>query len=595
MKKYKNILMVYPEVPGNTYWSYKYALEFTKRKSAMPPLGLITIASLFGEGYALKLVDLNVMPLADEDIAWSDAVFISAMIVQKASMAQIVDRCRSFAKTVIAGGPYITNSHEEVQGVDHLLVGEVDHTFAQFLQDLENGTAKPVYSMPERPDISNLPVPRFDLLDFNAYGSMAVQYSRGCPFQCEFCDIWTVYGNKPRLKQAETLIAEIDTLYRLGWHGAVFVVDDNFIGNRRRVKKELIPALKEWQAAHGHPFHFFTEASINLADDDELLSGMREAGFNEVFIGIETPNTAGLEETGKSQNLKTDMAEAVQKIQRQGIEVLAGFIIGFDSDPPDIFQRQIDFIQENAIPKGMIGLLTALPGTRLHQRLKREGRMLSSPVGNNTHAMTTNFKTKMDPDLIKEGYKKILGSLYDKRMKNYFARCNNLLDTIEYRDFFQRKIHFEEVAVFIKSLLRQPFTPYGYQYVKYIIRNLFKNRDLFAEAVTLSICGHHFHTITRQAMRKEKVESILDEKSRYFSDLVHQYTDALKQNSDKRLKYMSRLWNKRIRLLKQMQGKINKLNSEFQADLNRKYVEISNQMRDQMIRFESVAFMKDPR
>lgn len=593
MQKYRNILLVYPEVPGNTYWSYKYALKFINKKSAMPPLGLVTIAALFPEDYELKLIDLNVTRLEDEDIEWADAVFISAMIVQKESMERVAARCRGFGKTVVAGGPYITSSHEEIEGVDHLLAGEVDASFTGFLADLQNGTAPRFYPMPDHPDISSLPIPRFDLLDMDVYGSMAVQYSRGCPFNCEFCDIWTVYGNRPRLKAAETLIAEIDTLYRLGWEGAVFVVDDNFIGNKRRVKNELLPAMTRWQEARGHPFHFYTEASINLADDEGLLSGMREAGFNEVFIGIETPSKAGLAETGKTQNLKTDMEESVRKIQRHGIEVLAGFIIGFDNDPPDIFDQQIEFIQKNGIPKAMIGLLTALPGTRLFGRLKSENRLLSAPGGNNTHAMATNFVTRMDPEMIREGYKKILDRLYDPRMKNYFARCSQLLDTIEYRDLFQRKIRFTEVKIFFKSLFRQPFTAYGYQYVRYVLRNLFRNRDLFAEAITLSVCGHHFHKITRQALKKDKVESMIEEKGRYFAELVNRYAHVLERNSDKKLKYIGRLWKKRLRMLRQMQAKMNRLNREFQADLNAKYVDVSRQMRDQMARLEALAFMKD--
>jgi len=593
MQKYRNILLVYPEVPGNTYWSYQYALKFINKKSAMPPLGLVTIAALFPEDYELKLVDLNVTRLEDEDIEWADAVFISAMIVQKESMERIVARCGAFGKTVVAGGPYITSSYEEIKGVDHLLAGEVDASFTGFLEDLQNGTAPRFYPMPDHPDISSLPIPRFDLLDMDVYGSMAVQYSRGCPFNCEFCDIWTVYGNRPRLKRAETLIAEIDTLYRLGWEGAVFVVDDNFIGNKRRVKKELLPAMTRWQEAHDYPFHFYTEASINLADDEDLLSGMREAGFNEVFIGIETPSKEGLAETGKTQNLKTDMEVSVRTIQRHGIEVLAGFIIGFDNDPPDIFDQQIAFIQKNGIPKAMIGLLTALPGTRLFERLKSENRLLEFPGGNNTHAMTTNFATRMDPEEIRHGYKKILDSLYDRRMKNYFARCSQLLDTIEYRDLFQRKIRFKEVKIFFKSLFRQPFTVYGYQYLRYVLRNLYRNRDLFAEAITLSVCGHHFHKITRQALKKEKIESMIEEKGRYFNELVNRYARTLEHNSDKKLKYIGRLWKKRLRLLRQMQTKMNRLNRDFRADLNGKYVEVSRQMREQMARLEAVAFMKD--
>jgi radical SAM superfamily enzyme YgiQ (UPF0313 family) len=589
MAKYNNILLVYPKVPDNTYWSYKYALKFIRKKSSMPPLGLLTIAALFPEHYNLKLVDMNTTPLTDADIEWADAVFLSVMIVQKASMEAVVARCREFGKTIVAGGPYVNNNHETIIGVDHLLTGEVDGTFTDFLDDLQQGTAQPAYPMPKHPDIATLPVPRFDLLDMDAYGSMAVQYSRGCPFHCEFCDIWTVYGNRPRLKTAESLIGEIDTLYHLGWKGAVFVVDDNFIGNRHRVKTELLPALTAWQSEHGRPFHFYTEASINLADDEVLLNRMREAGFNEVFIGIETPSREGLAETGKSQNLKSDMPEAVRTIQKYGIEVLAGFILGFDSDTPDIFDRQIDFIEKTAIPKAMVGLLNALPGTRLHQRLKNEGRLLEASIGNNTHSMGTNFRTIMAAKNLREGYRKILSHLYGYRLKHYFNRCNQLLDRIEYRDYYQRKIHFSDLRILFKSLFRQPFTPYGFHYLKFISRNMIKNRDVFAEVISLSVCGHHFHTITRETMKKEKVASLLDAKYNQFCDLVNQYSESLRNNSCSResIQYTGKLWKTRIRLLKQMKTQIDKLKGEFRVDLSRKYIDISGKMRDQLARFEA--------
>lgn len=593
MTNFKNILLVYPVVPGNTFWSYQYALKFINRKSAMPPLGLLTVAALIPEQYELKLVDLNIEALTDEAIEWADAVFVSAMIVQKESMAAIVERCRGFDKTIVAGGPYVTNNFEEIEGVDHLLRGEVDETLRDFFDELEQGTARPVYDMPDHPDITRLPAPRFDLLDISAYGSMMVQYSRGCPFHCEFCDIWTVYGNKPRLKAADTLIAELDTLYRLGWEGAVFVVDDNFIGNKRRVKAELLPAMETWQKNHGRPFHFYTEASINMADDAELLNSMRKAGFNEVFIGIETPDPEGLAETGKNQNLKTDMEAAIKTIQTHGIEVLAGFILGFDTDKADIFDRQIDFIQKNAIPKAMIGLLNALPGTRLYQRLGSEGRLLSASMGNNTHSMTTNFRTTMDPDALREGYKKILAHIYDYRLKNYFSRCTQFLDTVVYRDYFQRKIRAREVKIFFKSLFRQPFTPYGLQYLKYITRNLVKNRDLFAEAVTFAICGHHFHIITQQTLKKEKIAYQLDKKFQQFNELINQYSAAMLVNSRHGLDYANKLWKKRIKYLKQMQSKINKLNGDFRADLSRKYYDISQQMHELLAGFEARALMAD--
>ncbi|MFP4453802.1 MAG: B12-binding domain-containing radical SAM protein [Desulfobacterales bacterium] len=587
MNKYRRILLVYPKVPDNTYWSYKYALKFVKKKSVMPPLGLLTIAAHFPEDCELKLVDMNVEPLEDQLLQWADAVFISAMIVQKQSMEEIIRRSRQAGKTIVAGGPYPTNSHEEIKGVDHILRGEVDETLKDFLAELDNGTAKPVYELPKHPDISTNPLPRFDLLDLNQYASMAIQYSRGCPFHCEFCDIWTVYGNKPRLKSAQTLIAEIDALYALGWKGAVFLVDDNFIGNRGRVKRELLPALKKWQEDHDYPYHFFTEASINMADDQELMAGMREAGFNSVFIGIETPSPEGLAETGKVQNLKSDMEAAVRTIQKNGIEVLAGFILGFDHDTEDIFDLQIEFIQKNAIPQAMIGLLNALPGTRLYERLEKEGRILGQSCGNNTHSTQTNFKTIMDQNALRQGYRKILAHLYDMRLKNYFARCNHLLDRIEYRQFYQRKISIEEIKTFFRSLLRQPFTPYGLNYLKYLVRNLFKNRDLFGEAVTFSIYGHHYHAITRQTLKKEKIADILDKKYRKFTKRVNRYSNAAMYGSQNQINNIKKLWNTRMRYLKQMQNKINRLHSDSRAELSRKYMEISAQMRDMLTSLEA--------
>jgi radical SAM superfamily enzyme YgiQ (UPF0313 family) len=504
MPKPTRILLVYPEVPANTFWSLTHALQFINKKSALPPLGLITVAGLIPAGVNLRLVDMNIEPLRAEDLLWADAVFVSAMIVQKESFDRVVQRCRQLKKTVVAGGAYPTSSWPRIQGVDHFVLGEVETTLPGFFDDYANGRARRVYEPDGHPPLSATPVPRFDLLDLTAYGSMSVQYSRGCPFHCEFCDIWNMFGNRPRLKSAQRLLAELEVLFNLGWRGNVFVVDDNFIGNRQRVKNELLPALIDWQRRKKRPFVFYTEASINLADDDTLLAGMRHAGFNQVFIGIETPLRDGLAETGKTQNLKTDLRKAVHTIQRQGLEVMGGFILGFDSDTDDIFDRQIAFIQETGIVKAMIGLLNALPGTRLYRRLAAEGRLLGDTSGNNTHEARTNFVTRMDPDTLREGYLRVLATLYDFRLKNYFARCNHLLDRIENSTFFQRRITATEIKALLKSLLRQPFTPYGGQYIKFLARNLLKNTRIVGEAVVLAIEGHHFHRITQQGLLKSK-------------------------------------------------------------------------------------------
>jgi radical SAM superfamily enzyme YgiQ (UPF0313 family) len=500
MSSVKNILLVYPQVPKNTYWGFQHALKFIGKKSSMPPLGLITVAAYIPGHINVRLVDENLALLKDSDIAWADAVFISAMIVQKDSFERVAALSKKAGKIVVAGGPHVTSSLEPIQNVDHFVLGEAEGVMEDFMQDLEQGCAKPVYRAEKRPDLAFTRTPRYELLKLKSYASMAVQYSRGCPFRCEFCDIWKVYGNRPRVKPAERMLAELNALHALNWRGAVFMVDDNFIGNKGQVKRNLLPALIAWQKERRYPFKFYTEASINLADDDALLESMRHAAFNEVFIGIETPSVESLAETGKVQNLKTDMAKAIRKIQNYGMEVMGGFILGFDSDTDDIADRQIAFIQQAGIPRAMVGLLIALPGTDLHERLVREDRILGRSDGNNVSCAAANFKTRQSPEALQAGYRKVLSTIYDKSLKNYFSRCNRVLDTLKENPHAGRRIKLTELRALIGSLLRQPFTPYGWQYVKFIARNLLKNTGSFPEAVKFSILGHHLHIITRKVL-----------------------------------------------------------------------------------------------
>lgn len=586
MGKLRNILLVHPEVPKNTYWSFTYALKFVNRKSAMPPLALITVAALFPREYDLRLIDLNIEPLREEDVTWADAVFISAMTVQQDSLQDVVSTCNQLMKPVILGGPHPTSCHEEISGVDHFVLGEVEDTFRDILIDLENGTAKRVYPMPDHPDISRSVLPRFDLLDLGSYSSMSVQYSRGCPFQCEFCDIWLVYGNKPRTKNHQSFIAELDMLYGLGWRGSVFVVDDNFIGNKRRVKSELLPALIAWQKEHDYPFRFFTEASINMAEDSDLLCAMRDAGFNEVFIGIETPAIESLKETSKLQNARTDMHEAVRTIQSHGMGVMAGFILGFDSDSDDIFDQQIDFIQEAGIPRAMVGLLMALPGTRLYDRLKREGRTKGAFNGNNTHNMEANFATKMDPSKLRAGYRRLLSTIYDANLKNYFSRCNRLMDNIGGSNFYNRRIGLEELGTVFKSLLRQPFTPYGFQYLKFVIRSLSKHPKSFSEAMALCITGHHYYTITRETLKIEKVSLDLEEAYAYLREQIATYSAGLTNNYREGIRNLAKLWNQRRDLLEDIGAKMDKIHVDFRHDISEKYYDIAEKMKSLFSSFE---------
>lgn len=580
MGRLNNILLVYPEIPNNTYWSFQYSLKFINKKSSLPPLGLITMAALLPEKYNLKLVDLNIEPLAESDIDWADAVFISAMIIQQNSMNDIIKACHRSGTPVVAGGPHPTSSHQAIDGVDHFVLGEAETIINEFLEDFENGTARRVYHATCRPDLDDTPIPRFDLLKMDEYSSMAVQYSRGCPFQCEFCDIWVIYGRRPRVKSAPNIVKEIDTLYQLGWDGSIFMVDDNFIGNKTRVKKELLPALIEWEKTNQHRFKFYTEASINLAEDEDLMNAMNTAGFDQVFIGIETPSEEGLKETGKSQNLKCDLQEAVRIIQKHGMEVTAGFILGFDSDTEDIFDRQIEFIQQAGIPKAMVGMMQALPGTRLFERLEKEGRILSGHLeGSNTHTMTTNFVPTMDEEKLKEGYKRVLDTLYDYNLKNYFARCDLLLANLHHTGFKSRKLRWLEIRALLKSLLFQPLTPYGWQYLKFLSRNLIRNPGVFAEVVTYAVMGHHFHIITQETLKVDRVASRLDDIYEKARAQVRRYSSSMKNSSAPQRQRLSELWENYRKVLKRSESFINNIHVDFRRDLVDKYQDIYNRTR----------------
>lgn len=571
----KKILLVYPEIPKSTYWSFKYTLRFINRASGLPPLGLITMAALLPDRYQLKLVDMNIEPLRQKDVEWADAVFVSAMIIQKESLREVTRLCRATNTPIVAGGPYPTSSHEEIEGVDHFVLGEAETILTDFLTDFENGTAGKVYRATQKPDITDAVLPRFDLLKMNQYSSMAVQYSRGCPFNCEFCDIWIMYGNRPRLKSASSIIREIDTLYRLGWRDSIFMVDDNFIGNKNRVKRELLPAIIAWEKQNNFVYKFYTEASINMASDPELMKGMSAAGFDQVFVGIETPSKEGLSETGKSQNLKCDLKEAVHTIQQHGIEVTAGFILGFDSDTEEIFESQISFIQETGIPKAMVGILTALPGTKLYQRLEKEGRITPGHLtGSNTHTMSTNIVTTMAPDTLKEGYKKVLGTLYDTNLKNYFARCDTLLARLQHTGYRQRYVRVHEIMALLKSLAIQPFTPYGLQYLRFVGRNLIRNPHLIAEVITHAVMGHHFHIITQETIKVDDAASTLDEiyeKTRLY---LSRQADLVKATSAAQHRKLSEGWRSCKARLESVKGIIDHVHKDFRADISRKYAEI---------------------
>ncbi len=487
------ILFVFPKYP-DTFWSFKHALKFASKKAAHPPLGLMTVAAMLPAEWQKKLVDLNVKPLKDKDIEWADYVFIGAMVVQRDSSREIIARCHALGKKVVAGGPLFTSEYDEFDEVDHLVLDEAESTLAPFLADLEKGQAKHIYTSSERPDLSQTPIPMWSLIDMHKYASMNVQYSRGCPYNCEFCSIVLFNGNNPRTKSADQLVAEIESLHAIGWRGSLFIVDDNFIGNKRKLKEEVLPAIIEWMKRRKYPFPLFTEASINLADDDELMGLMAAAGFDRVFVGIESPNADSLEECNKLTNKNRDLVAAVKKMQSFGMEVQGGFIVGFDSDPLSIFRSQINFIQKSGIVTAMVGLLTAPRGTPLHDRLRKENRLLNDSSGDNTDC-SINFIPKINHKTLIDGYKYIMKTIYAPQ--EYYARIKTFLK--EYRPYQAPRVarlQRYHVTAFFKTIWVLGIMENGRrQYWGLFLSTLFKRPSVFPLSLVLSVYGLHFRRV----------------------------------------------------------------------------------------------------
>ena len=492
------ILLVYPQYP-DTFWSFRHALKFISKKAAYPPLGLLTVAAMLPGEWEKRLVDMNAASLTDEDINWADYVFIGAMVVQQNSVRELISRCKKLETKLVAGGPLFTTAGEEFEGVDHFILGEAEAILPSFLEDLERGCAQHIYSSNERPDITKTPIPLWSLIDNKKYSTMSVQYSRGCPFNCEFCDIIVRNGNKPRTKAKDQILAELDALFDWGWRGGVFFVDDNFIGNKRKLKSVVLPAIIAWMKAKKYPFALSTEASINLADDEELMQLMVEAGFHTVFVGIETPNEESLVECNKSQNQNRDLVASVKKIQNHGLEVQGGFIVGFDSDPISIFKSQISFIQKSGIVTAMVGLLNAPVGTRLHQRLKEENRLLKDMTGDNTDC-SLNFIPKMNYETLVDGYKQVINTIYSP--KDFYERVKTFLK--EYRPQRERRdrIQFYQIRAFIRSMWILGVKERGRSYYwRLFISSLLKYPRTFPLCMSLAVYGYHFRKVVEQYMR----------------------------------------------------------------------------------------------
>ncbi|MBA7569178.1 Hopanoid C-2 methylase [subsurface metagenome] len=490
------ILLVYPQYP-DTFWSFKHALRLISKKAAYPPLGLLTVATMLPGEWEKKLVDMNVTSLTDKDIQWADYVFISAMVVQQDSVKEVIARCNKLKAKIVAGGPlFTTGNDEEFDGVDHFVLSEAEITLPPFLADLERGCAQHIYTSNQRPDVSKTPIPMWSLINMKKYSSMSLQYSRGCPFNCEFCDIVILNGHKPRTKDKDQVVAELEALYRRSWRGGVFIVDDNFIGNKRKLKAEILPAIIKWAKEKKYPFVFNTESSINLADDEELMRLMVKAGFSTVFVGIETPNEASLAECNKFQNTNRDLVASVKKIQSRGMEVQGGFIIGFDSDPISIFKSQINFIQQSGIATAMVGLLNAPRGTRLYQRLKKENRLVKGFSGDNLDC-SINFIPKMNYDTLINGYKHVLDTIYSP--KQYYERVKMLLKEYKPQGARKGKIYFYHIRAFINSIWVLGIKEKGRRYYwKLVVSTLLKRPRFFPLSISLAIYGYHFRKVVEE-------------------------------------------------------------------------------------------------
>jgi radical SAM superfamily enzyme YgiQ (UPF0313 family) len=493
-----NVLMIYPRYPI-TFWSFKYVLKYIAKKAAFPPLGLLTVASMLPEEWNVRLVDLNVEKLHKKILEWADYIMISAMLIQKDSVHEILQECARLQKKVIAGGPLFTAKPEDyIDRVDHLILNEAECTLPPFLADLAKGTLQKVYRSSEFPFLQDTPLPRWDLVKTKYYALLMIQFSRGCPFNCEFCDVTSLFGHNPRVKTEDQFLQELQAIYDNGWRGSLFIVDDNFIGNKKAIKL-MLPRVIAWMKEHQYPFEMLTEASINIADDDELIYLMTQAGFTDIFIGLETPNEESLKECSKNQNCKRDMTVAIKKLQAAGLQVFGGYIVGFDHDDESIFARQIKFIQETGVVTAMVGLLNALPNTQLWHRLKHENRLADNSSGNNTDG-SLNFIPRMDKAMLIEGYRKIVKTIYSPRY--YYQRVNEFLKTYKPTPIIRKnKYSWQRLKALLKSIFYIGVLGNGasqWYYWKLMLKALIFYRQSFAEAMTLIVYGHHFRKITKK-------------------------------------------------------------------------------------------------
>lgn len=505
------VLLLYPLFP-KTFWSFEKILELVNRKVLLPPLGLITAAAILPQTWEYKLVDHNVREVTEAEWEWADLVILSAMIVQKQDLLEQIREAKRRGKRVAVGGPYPTSIPEDslIAGADYLILDEGEITIPLFVEAVQRGVTQGVFRAEngEKPDVTTTPVPRYDLLELDAYDSMSVQFSRGCPFQCEFCDIIVLYGRKPRTKSPQQLLAELDCLYQLGWRRAIFMVDDNFIGNKRNVKL-LLKELKVWMAERQYPFSFNTEASVDLAQDPELMQLMLECNFNAVFLGIETPDADSLELTKKFQNTRSSLVEAVQTINRAGLRIMAGFIIGFDGEKQGAGDRIIEFVEQTAIPTAVFGLLQALPNTALWHRLEKEGRLYGNKSDGNQFALMNFIPTRPVEEIARE-YVHAFCTLYEParfldRVYRHFLEITPSPCQVPFR--MPSLVDLRALAIII---WRQGFKrSTRWQFWRQLFSIFKRNPGVWDHYLT--VCAHAEHFIEYRQIVRDQIEAQLEE------------------------------------------------------------------------------------
>ena len=485
--------MIFPQFP-DTFWSFKHALKFVNKKVSNPPLGLMTVSALLPKDWNRKLIDTNIYPLTDADIDWADLVFISAMDVQRSSAEELISRVQAKGKKIAAGGPLFTEDYDQFPNIDYLILNEGEITLQPFIDDYLNGNPKHTYQTNQYADMRTSPAPDISVIKLNDYDCMSIQFSRGCPFNCDFCNVTALLGHEPRIKSTEQIINELDQLYAAGWRRNVFFVDDNFIGNKKILKEEILPALIKWRKGKTGCL-FLTEASINLADDKQLMKLLVQAGFISVFIGVETPDETSLTNCNKKQNVKRDLISDIKEIQNNGIQVMAGFIVGFDSDSPTIFARMVDFIQKSGIVTAMVGLLQAPNKTELYNKLEKQNRIIKEMTGDNTDG-TSNIVPIMDPVLLRNGYLEIMDKIYSP--KYFYQRIKIFLR--EYKPVKASvTIEINEVIALLKTVVLIGFNPRdAIYYWDLFFWTLFKYPSKFPLAITLTVYGYHFNKVARQ-------------------------------------------------------------------------------------------------